>query len=271
MALALAVAGQVSIVWLWPVPALAAISLADDFLTLPAVPRFAVQIVIASVFVGTLFGVSWPLIPAVLAMVWMTNLYNFMDGSDGLAGSMATIGFCGYALLASLGGDMQVATVCVVLSGAALAFLLRNLHPASVFLGDTGSIPLGFLAGAIGLIGMQRGLWNSWLPLMMFLIFIADASVTLLRRLVRGERVWQAHRSHYYQRLVRMGIGHVGTARIYMAAMIGCASSAVLVQRLAPDFGGLLLAGWVGLFALSGRVVDIRWRAFEPTLKEGVQ
>jgi UDP-N-acetylmuramyl pentapeptide phosphotransferase/UDP-N-acetylglucosamine-1-phosphate transferase len=270
-ALALPITGQPLPGWLWPVPVLAAISLVDDFITLPAVPRFAVQIGAAGVFAAMLLGAGWWLVPVVFALVWMTNLYNFMDGSDGLAGGMALTGFGGYALLALLAGDAQVAAVCLALCGAALAFLLRNLHPASVFMGDTGSIPLGFLAAAIGLIGVQRGLWNGWVPFMMFLVFIADASVTLLRRLLRGERVWQAHRTHYYQRLVRMGIGHAGTARLYMAAMIGCAASAVMVQMLAPGFGVLLLAAWCALFALMGYRIDRRWRAVEPTLKEGAQ
>lgn len=261
-ALALLLAGPPVARWLWPVPLLAAVSLIDDFVTLPAVPRFALQIAVAGVFAAGLLGVSWLLLPVVFAMVWMTNLYNFMDGSDGLAGSMALAGFGGYALLALQAGDAQLAVVCLSVCGAAIAFLLRNLHPASVFMGDTGSIPLGFLAAAIGLIGIERGLWGVWVPVMMFLVFIADASVTLLRRLRRGERVWQAHRTHYYQRLVRMGLGHAGTARLYFAAMAGCSASAALVQLLAPQLGAVLLLAWCALFVMLGRRVDRRWQAF---------
>jgi UDP-N-acetylmuramyl pentapeptide phosphotransferase/UDP-N-acetylglucosamine-1-phosphate transferase len=257
--------------WLWPVPLLAAISLIDDFVSLPTVPRFAVQIAVAALFAWGLLGATWMLFPVLFGIVWMTNLYNFMDGSDGLAGCMALAGFAGYALLAWQGGDAELTLLCMVVCSAAIAFLLRNLHPASVFMGDTGSIPLGFLAAAIGLIGVQRGLWHGWVPFMMFLVFIADASATLLRRLLRGERVWQAHRTHYYQRLVRMGLGHAGTARLYMAAMTGCAASAVMVQLMDPRFGGLLLVAWSTLFALMGRRIDRRWRAYESTLKEGAQ
>ena len=261
-AMALFLAGPPVARWLWPVPLLAAVSLIDDFVTLPAVPRFAMHILVAGVFAAGLLGASWLLLPVVFAMVWMTNLYNFMDGSDGLAGSMALAGFGGYAVLALQAGDAQLVAVCLAVCGAAIAFLLRNLHPASVFMGDTGSIPLGFLAAAIGLIGIERGLWSAWVPVMMFLVFIADASATLLRRLLRGERVWQAHRTHYYQRLVRMGLGHAGTARLYFAAMAGCSASAALVQLVAPQLGALLLVAWCVLFIMMGRRVDRRWHVF---------
>lgn len=260
---ALLLSGEALAPWLWPVPALAAISLLDDFVTLPAAPRFAVQIGVASAFAWSQAETGVWLAPLVIALVWMTNLYNFMDGSDGLAGGMALAGFGGYALLALLAGDVQVAAVCLVVCGAALAFLLRNLHPASVFMGDAGSIPLGFLAAGVGLIGVERGLWSVWVPLMMFLVFIADASVTLTRRLLRGERIWQAHHSHYYQRLVRMGLGHARTAKLYFAAMIGCAASAAMVEILAPEWGPVLVFAWCTLLALMGRRIDRRWRAFE--------
>lgn len=250
-------------VWLWPVPVLAAISLLDDFIRLPAVPRFIVQIAVAASFaVMQSVDVRWVL-PVIVAMVWMTNLYNFMDGSDGLAGGMALSGFGAYALLAASSGDGELTLVCVVLCGAVFAFLLRNLHPASVFMGDAGSIPLGFLAAAIGLIGIQRDVWDGWFPVLVFLVFISDATVTLLQRLRRGERVWQAHRTHYYQRLVRMGVGHAGTAKLYFAAMVGCATSAVFLHLKFPDAGPAALATWTLFFLLTGRCIDRRWRAFE--------
>lgn len=269
--LALALPGGIVPLWLWPVPVLAAISLLDDFISLPAVPRFVVQIAVAGLFALTQsIGALW-LLPVTFAMVWMTNLYNFMDGSDGLAGGMALSGFGCYALLAASAGDRELAVVSIVLCGAALAFLLRNVHPASVFMGDAGSIPLGFLAAAIGLIGVQRDIWGAWLPMLVFLVFIADATVTLAQRLRRGERFWQPHRTHYYQRLVRMGLGHSGTAKIYLSAMVGCAASAVVVQLSAPGCGPGVLAAWALVFLLTGRRVDRRWRAFEQRAAGGLQ
>jgi UDP-N-acetylmuramyl pentapeptide phosphotransferase/UDP-N-acetylglucosamine-1-phosphate transferase len=254
--------------WLWPVVVLALVSLLDDFVSLSALPRFAVHILTASAFVwGQSVAAAWlPLL--VVVIVWMTNLYNFMDGSDGLAGGMALAGFGGYAVLAWIAGDMQVMAVCAAVCGAASAFLLRNLHPASVFMGDVGSIPLGFLAAGIGLVGVQRGLWHSAIPVLMFLVFIADATVTLLQRLRRGERVWQAHRTHYYQRLVRMGLGHARTARLYFSIMMGCALTAVAIQVSAPALAGGALVAWCLVLTLAGRQVDRHWVRHEASMQE---
>jgi UDP-N-acetylmuramyl pentapeptide phosphotransferase/UDP-N-acetylglucosamine-1-phosphate transferase len=94
-------------------------------------------------------------------------------------------------------------------------------------MGDAGSILLGFLAGALGLLGIARGLWPVWFPVLVFSPFIADASVTLIRRLFRGERIWEAHRSHYYQRLVQLGWGHRRTALVEYLLMAIVATLAV--------------------------------------------
>jgi UDP-N-acetylmuramyl pentapeptide phosphotransferase/UDP-N-acetylglucosamine-1-phosphate transferase len=100
--------------------------------------------------------------------------------------------------------------VCAGVAAAAAGFLCFNFHPARIFMGDVGSVPLGFTAGALGLVGWRSGAWPLWFPLLVFAPFILDATVTLLRRALRGEKVWQAHRSHYYQRMVQMGLGHRG-------------------------------------------------------------
>ena len=176
---------------------------------------------------------------AVLAVTWLTNLYNFMDGSDGLAAGMALFGFGAFALAAFAAGDMALAVFSASLAGAAAAFLLFNFAPARIFLGDVGSVPLGFLAGALGLAGWRDDAWPLWFPALVFAPFIFDASVTLLRRLVRGEPVWRAHREHYYQRLVRLGTGHRATALAAYALMLACAAAALYARAQPLRDGGL--------------------------------
>ena len=168
-----------------------------------------------------------------LATMWVTNLYNFMDGSDGLAGGMALFGFGAYALAAWLAGDAVFVVVAASIAAAAAAFLVFNFPPAKVFMGDAGSIPLGFLAAALGILGWRAGHWPLWFPVLVFSPFIIDASVTLARRLLRGERVWRAHRSHYYQRLVQLGWGHRNTALAEYALMAGCGAARALGARSA--------------------------------------
>src|SRR6185436_356022 len=102
------------------------------------------------------------------------------------------------------------------------------------FLGDVGSIPLGFLAGGLGLLGWRNDLWPLWFPLLVFGPFIGDATLTLVRRLLRRERVWHAHREHYYQRMVRMGFGHRGTAWTAYAVMALCAGAALVGRGQPP-------------------------------------
>jgi UDP-N-acetylmuramyl pentapeptide phosphotransferase/UDP-N-acetylglucosamine-1-phosphate transferase len=200
--------------------------------------------------IGTLatLGVapSWPvpgLILAAVALTWAINLYNFMDGLDGLAGGQAVFGFAAYALAAAFVGHLPIALACSALVGGALGFLIFNVHPARIFMGDAGSTSLGLLAGALGLWGVTHAVWPIWFPIVAFLPFILDASLTLLLRVLRGERFWHAHRQHAYQRLSLMGLGVPRTTRTYYIAMGLCAAAALLsLNNPAPGVIALVIA-----------------------------
>jgi UDP-N-acetylmuramyl pentapeptide phosphotransferase/UDP-N-acetylglucosamine-1-phosphate transferase len=196
-----------------------------------------------------------------LATGWITNLYNFMDGMDGLAGGMGVIGFAAYGLGAWQGGDTMVAASSLAVAGSVLGFLLFNFPPARVFMGDAGSIPLGFLAAAVGVLGWGRGLWPLWFPLVVFAPFIVDASVTLFRRALRRERLWQAHRSHYYQRLVLMGWSHRRTVLFEYALMLVGAAAALLTLRLSVAGQPAVLGALAVVYAAAMVAIDRRWRA----------
>lgn len=246
---------------------LAAMSQIDDRRGLPARVRFSAHLaaVVALIVVFPADAPWWLLAGVGFAMVWLTNLYNFMDGADGLAGGMALFGFGGYAV-AALGGahaspDLVVAGAAV--AGAALGFLLLNFHPARLFLGDAGSIPLGFLAGALGYWGWRTGVWPIWFPALVFSPFIADASVTLLRRLLRGEKFWQAHREHYYQRMVRSGVGHGRTALYWYLIMLAGIIVAVWAKGRPELQQWLSFIAWYGVLAWFGWLIDMRWRRFQ--------
>ena len=246
-----------------PASGLVLLSLLDDYLDLSTRLRLLAHLLAAGVFLAMVPVADWRIALGVfLGVVWMSNLYNFMDGADGLAGGMALFGFGAYALLAWLGGDVGLSLLCATLAAAALGFLVFNFPPARLFMGDAGSVPLGFLAAAVGLIGWQRGLWPALAPLLIFSPFIVDASVTLGRRALRGERVWQAHREHYYQRLVRMGWSHRRLALSEYAVMAAAAASAIVLTQMPSWQGGLM---WVWMLAYGAILVaiDRRWRAFE--------
>src|SRR5260221_710142 len=176
--------------------ALAVLSFLDDLRGVPVALRLAAHVLAAGVFAWYLLSPMHPaeLAALVLAMVWITNLYNFMDGADGLAGGMALVGFGAYAAPASTAGHASLAVACVSLAAASFAFLLHNFHPARLFLGDVGSIPLGFLAAALGLQGWRDDVWPLWFPALVFGPFIGDATLTLLKRVARREAVWRGDR-----------------------------------------------------------------------------
>lgn len=157
---------------------------------------------------------------------------------------MAVFGFGTYALLAWQGGNASIAGASVALCAAASDFLLFNFPPAKVFMGDAGSIPLGFLAAAIGLLGWQETLWPLWVPLVAFGPFVLDATVTLGKRVLRREKIWHAHRTHYYQRLIQSGWGHRRTA---LAAYCLMAFSAMVAATLLVHVavGAMVDRAWV--------------------------
>ena len=190
---------------------LVGISFLDDIIGLPIIGRLLVHFVAAGGAAAGLLlnhtGVGWVFL-AIVVIVWMTNLYNFMDGMDGLAGGMALFGFGFYALAGVLSDHLPFAATNAAIAAAAGAFLLFNFHPARLFMGDAGSTLLGFLAACLGLVGWQLGIWTLWFPGLVFSPFIVDATVTLARRLLRGEKIWRPHREHYYQRLILSGWGH---------------------------------------------------------------
>jgi len=181
---------------------------------------------------------------SILFVVWMVNLYNFMDGVDGLAGGMAVIGFSSLALLGMIAGNAPFAALSLAAAAAAGGFLVFNFPPARIFMGDTGSSLLGFLAAALAVWGERDGVAPLWATLLIFSPFIVDASTTLLHRAWRREVLWRAHKRHYYQRLVQLGWGHKKTVLWEYALMLACAGSAVLATRQTPPVQWFILAFW---------------------------
>jgi UDP-N-acetylmuramyl pentapeptide phosphotransferase/UDP-N-acetylglucosamine-1-phosphate transferase len=170
---------------------------------------------LGSVFYFAAIGLLW---------LWWINLFNFMDGIDGIAGSEAAAIGVGLLLFATAGdgADPALAMLAAAVIGASLGFLVWNWAPARIFLGDF-SAPFAYLLGYLLLDLAIRGHWK--IALILPLYFMADATITLARRLVRGERIWQAHREHFYQKAVRRGHRHADVVKQIIAAdlvLIGC-------------------------------------------------
>jgi Fuc2NAc and GlcNAc transferase len=219
--------------------AVALVGWADDRRGVPP-PLRAVVHVAAATWALTVTDVGLSPVAFALAslwIVWSTNLYNFMDGIDGLAGIEAvSVGIVAGLLLLST-GRADLALVPLVTAAASAGFLAWNWPPASVFMGDVGSGFLGFMFGTLAVVSDRWGAVPVVTWVMLLGVFVFDATVTLVRRVARGERWYQAHRSHAYQRLVQAGVspGKVsGAALLLNGGAAGLAWLALTEPRLQP-------------------------------------
>ncbi len=240
----------------------------DDRHPLSPLVRFAFQIGMAGLFVAVVGGIErLPLPPpadlplglfgrplAVLWIVTVVNFYNFLDGIDGLAGLQAVITGLGIAVF---GFDRLASVAGVAVAGASLGFLLHNWSPARIFLGDAGSGFLGFGFAALPLLAApgSRGTTVLFVATSLW-FFLADAVFTLIRRVVRGDRFYEAHREHLYQRLVVSGLRHA-----VVTTGLGVAAAVVTMVALLAPGPGAALALLLATLVFLGEIGLVAWRA----------
>ncbi|MEW6682145.1 MAG: glycosyltransferase family 4 protein [Nitrospirota bacterium] len=197
---------------------------------------------------------------AVVGIAWLVNLYNFMDGIDGLAGGEAvSVALVGSGLLAFAGGGGMGLAV-LSLAAAAGGFLVVNWPPAKIFMGDVGSGLLGYAFGVLALASERAGTVPLIVWIILLGVFIVDATATLIFRVMKGERWYEAHRSHAYQRAVQAGYSHrtvtlavLGLNAVLALAAVGASVEPTLLPvALAATVGGLSLI-WFGVFRLAPR------------------
>jgi UDP-N-acetylmuramyl pentapeptide phosphotransferase/UDP-N-acetylglucosamine-1-phosphate transferase len=256
---------------------ISALGLVDDLRPLPARARFAVQVAAALAVVlssGGAGGLSWlsflpwPILSVLLVLwlVWLTNLYNFMDGIDGLAGGQAVIAGTAIAVVAFTSGAATTGGLAALLAAACAGFLALNFPPASIFMGDVGSTAIGFFLGMVPLLPDAAPVPIEVVGIALSL-FILDATTTLARRIARGERWFEAHRTHLYQRPVALGLPHRKVTLTAYAGMAAVAACAVAYPRAGAAGKAALLAAPVAVFAVLALVVrrlERRRRAVTP-------
>ncbi|MDH4225334.1 MAG: glycosyltransferase family 4 protein [Deltaproteobacteria bacterium] len=260
---------------------LAGVSYLDDRRHLPAPIRLGAHLGVASVAVGqgllapvfpwpALDGLPLALPPAaaeilsLLFIVWCINLYNFMDGMDGFAGGMALFGFGWMAWMGWQGGHLVFGVLNAMAACSAAGFLWLNFPPARLFMGDAGSSLLGYLAAVFSLWGALDGVAPLWAFLLVFSPFWVDATVTLIHRGLKGEKVWVAHKTHYYQRLVQLGWGHRKTVLAEYGLMALTGGSALWGVGQDPAAQQVLLAGWGGVYGVLMGLIHWRERLTPP-------
>jgi UDP-N-acetylmuramyl pentapeptide phosphotransferase/UDP-N-acetylglucosamine-1-phosphate transferase len=245
----------------------ASIGLADDWWReLPAKLRLIVHLAIALAFlavVGVLTNLYLPLagnldlhlIPGgVISLLWITgliNAYNFMDGSDGLAGTQAFLGGSAWALLFFMEGQETLGLLAGLLAASSLGFLTLNAPPARIFMGDVGSTYLGFSLSALSVIAVAE-MKDPRLPVvgvLMVSVFVFDSGFTVLRRARNRENLLEAHHSHLYQRLIKLGYSHRAVCTRYAVLMAISAGGGLAYYYARSEALALgILAGILGLY-----------------------
>jgi len=246
---------------------LAFVSWRDDRGGLPVLYRLGAQFLAVLIVLAALPGTGhifqgmlapWlDVVATALLWVWFINLYNFMDGIDGITGAETLALGLGVALVAFLAADFETGAMPlgIVLAAVALGFLPWNWQPAKLFMGDVGSVPLGFLTGwlLLGLAG--RGYWAPALILPLY--YLADATLTLIRRGLRGRAVWRAHREHVYQRAVQLGLAHGSVVWRLMVLNVGLVLLAwlgLIWPIIALVLAGILVIGFIAVLLRSPTV-----------------
>ncbi|MCP4951463.1 MAG: glycosyltransferase family 4 protein [Proteobacteria bacterium] len=250
---------------------LAGIGYLDDRINLKSSIRFAIHFTAAGITVaslGSFESLSIPLMAplelgfaavpfTILLIVWLINLYNFMDGMDGFAGGMSLFGFAAFAALMLHSQGWNEATFAIVPAVAAGGFLIFNFPPAKIFLGDAGSTALGYLCSTCMLIGNTKNEIPLWIMVMIFSPFIADATVTLITRIFKRERFWEAHRSHFYQRLVLSGLSH-RQVLIFEYLLMLMFIIFGLTSAFNSPYAPALLVTWAVLLLLVGLGINLK-------------
>jgi len=237
--------------------------LVDDWRGLPVPTRFGVQLAAAGVPVAcglSLDHVTLPVLGTVslgwvgvvvtiLLVMASANFYNFIDGIDGLAAGAAFIGALFLALIGMMLGHTPIALLYLVVAGSTVGFLQYNFPPAALFMGDGGSTVLGYVFAVLALAGNAASPEIPiFIPLLILSSLYLDAGLTLLARLVRGEKIFQAHHTHYYQRLLSLGLNHKQVTLLEYALTALLGTGALVYFKAGNFFAPFLALCWLAVF-----------------------
>jgi Fuc2NAc and GlcNAc transferase len=235
----------------------------DDKQPVSTLVRLLVQLAVSLWLIG--FGWSGLLLKdmallaaTVVAVVWMMNLYNFMDGSNGMAGFQGVFAGLVLALLFQFGDQHMMALLALAVAGACGGFLPLNFPHARVFMGDVASVPLGFIFAAFIVYGLQTGSLSLASSILVMAVFIVDATMTLLKRVFRGERWYTAHAQHVYQRLIAQGWTHHRVLLVYQIVNVIWVLPAIVLVEMYPEYAMVTVALCVLLLGICWYIAN--WR-----------
>jgi len=214
------------------------------------------------------FDLGWLAVP--LTLLWIalvTNLVNLIDGMDSLAAGIVAIASAAFCVLAMSFGRVEVAALAAMVCGATIGFLRHNYHPATIFMGDSGALTLGFVLGSLAVEGVLKSAATIALaaPLLIMAVPILDTSFVVAKRLKYGRRPWAPDQNHFYHRFLRIGYSQRRTAAYLHLWAAVLAGYAMLVRFVPPrplgdwDLSNTLIVGAIGLLVVAGSV----WMVYE--------
>lgn len=221
----------------------ALVSFFDDIYDVSAKYRFIIHLFASSLFVifiipiesssivGLLNNINEYVLLSVFVifLTWVINLYNFMDGIDGMASTASIVGFIFFAALGYINGNVEFFLFTLIIAASYSGFVIFNFPPAKIFLGDLGSSTTGFLAGASILWAVSQHIFTIWQGILVFMPFLLDTTITLFKRIAIGRNVWEAHNEHYYQEMMKRKIDNRTVLLIYNCSMAISGGAALLL------------------------------------------
>jgi UDP-N-acetylmuramyl pentapeptide phosphotransferase/UDP-N-acetylglucosamine-1-phosphate transferase len=257
----------------WVMPGVVALSIVgwlDDRQPVSALLRFVIQLAVSFGLLVLLrnagMEISWPaMLAGGVVLVWVMNMYNFMDGSHGMAGFEGVFAASAIAVLALVSGHAALAVAAGVTAACCIGFLPWNFPRPKIFMGDAGSVPLGFALGCLLLLSMAQSVLTLPVAALVLSVFLVDSGLTLMRRVIRQERWYTPHKQHVYQRLIAHGWPHGRVLLLYQAINLVVVTPALVLASVYPEHAWpiavvvvlLMSAGW----GVVSRELEMRMRA----------
>ena len=235
----------------------------DDKIPVSSFLRLLIQLVVSIWLIGfasLAFALKDVFVFAVtvLSIVWLMNVYNFMDGSNGMAGFQGIFAGLVMAGLFQAGGEQAMALIALAVAAACAGFLPLNFPNAKVFMGDVSSVPLGFIFASFAIYGLYTGSLNLTVSILIMSVFLVDATLTLLSRAFRGEQWYTAHAHHVYQRLIALGWSHSQVLMLYLAINVFLVLPVIVLATIYPQFAIAMLAFTLLVLATGWHIAN--WR-----------
>lgn len=236
------------------------ISFIDDLIHVSNLLRLVTHFIVAFIFIVFLpINDFYLIIFFTISLVWITNLYNFMDGIDGLSIFMTIVGFSSLAIQFYLNHFNDFVYLPLLLVITIFPYIFFNFYKSKIFLGDAGAASIGFLAGSVGLVGWVNNVWPIWFPTLIFSTFGADATLTVLIKLINKKNPLLPHKEYFFHKLIDLGLGKKTTATVYLFFMVLSSLLGFVMINLDHLSINLIFYSYMSILLILLILIHFRW------------